>query len=231
MKIKRKGKVHPSPPQVGSQDHLSVLNLLPAAILAFAAVLSLQDREVLAYMITRSLKTTTTSSIASSSSSVQESKKFYRNNRPLNHKLAMFDCECFDCYTSFWYRWDSSPNRELIHQAIEAFEEHLASGEVQTKRSGNRRGKKKEKPPVQKLEMAIQISNPVVEPEASQLQIDEALPEILDSTVAEVNLTPVPLAEEEEAVPNGHKGFARKVLPGVFGVLNSRLWNLWGPNC
>lgn len=27
-----------------------------------------------------------------------------------------------------------------------------------------------------------------------------------------------------------HKGLARKVLPDVIGLLNSRLWNLWGPN-
>lgn len=27
-----------------------------------------------------------------------------------------------------------------------------------------------------------------------------------------------------------HKGLARKVLPDVLGLLNSRLWNLWSPN-
>ena len=27
-----------------------------------------------------------------------------------------------------------------------------------------------------------------------------------------------------------HNGLARKVLPDVVGLLNSRLWSLWGPN-
>ena len=62
MKIKNKGKVYPSPSSSSSSslaipchsdgDFLSVLKLLPATILALASVLSLEDREVLAYMIT-----------------------------------------------------------------------------------------------------------------------------------------------------------------------------------
>ncbi|CAM8953524.1 unnamed protein product [Rhodiola kirilowii] len=249
MKIKRKGKIHPSPPPAtlhtaASSVSLSVLNLLPAAILALIASLTLQDREVLAYMITRSLKTTTTSSI-NSSSPVHESKKLYRNDKQMRtgsvgsgggsggvgsyyHKSPAFDCECFDCYTSFWFRWDSSPNRELIHKAIEAFEEHLASREVQTRRSSNRRAKKKDKLPFQNLEKDIQVPNPALESEASS-------PEIQD---IDVNSTPAEevaaAAEEVTAVvrtaTGGHKGFARKVLPDVLGVFNSRLWNLWGPN-
>ncbi|KAK8486263.1 hypothetical protein V6N12_033981 [Hibiscus sabdariffa] len=55
MKLKSIGKVYPSPPP---EDYLSIFNLLPAAIFALASVLSLEDRQVLAYMITRSLKTT-----------------------------------------------------------------------------------------------------------------------------------------------------------------------------
>uniref|UniRef100_A0A7N0UXT1 Uncharacterized protein n=1 Tax=Kalanchoe fedtschenkoi TaxID=63787 RepID=A0A7N0UXT1_KALFE len=250
MKMKGKGKIHPSPPPVtapsASQDSLSVLNLLPAAILSLAAVLSIQDREVLAYMITRSLKTTTTCSI---NSLVKETNKFHRSSKQLktiggsgvgsHHKPSVFDCDCFDCYTSFWFRWDSSPNRELIHQAIEAFEEHLASGEVQTKRSSNRRSRKKEKlPVVQKLEKETQIPDPVVRIESLQFPVDEASPEILDSEVAEkeseVNLSPVEAAEASVGVGtagSGHRGgFARKVLPVVLGVFNSRLWDFWGPN-
>ena len=62
MKIKNKGKVYPSPSSSSSSslaipchsdgDFLSVLKLLPATIIALASVLSLKDREVLAYMIT-----------------------------------------------------------------------------------------------------------------------------------------------------------------------------------
>ena len=62
MKIKNKGKVYPSPSSSSSSslaipchsdgDFLFVLKLLLATILALASVLSLEDREVLAYMIT-----------------------------------------------------------------------------------------------------------------------------------------------------------------------------------
>ena len=42
-----------------------------------------------------------------------------------NHKLfAQFDCDCFDCYICYWFRWASSPNHDLIHQVIEAFGDH-----------------------------------------------------------------------------------------------------------
>ena len=126
MKIKNKGKVYPSPSSSSSSssaipwhsngDFLSVLKLLPTAILALASVLSLEDREVLAYMITRSIKTTPPSPIT------QDSKRKPPKNAPNNHnknsnnnnnnnnntnntyKPPMFECDCFDCYTSYWFK-------------------------------------------------------------------------------------------------------------------------------
>ncbi|KAK7838305.1 hypothetical protein CFP56_019975 [Quercus suber] len=56
----------------------------------------------------------------------------------------MFECDCFDCYISYWFKWDSLPNRELIHQAIEAFKDHLAHSEKSKKVNG--RGKHRDKP-------------------------------------------------------------------------------------
>ena len=56
----------------------------------------------------------------------------------------MFECDCFDCYTSYWFKWDSLPNYELIHQAIEAFEDHVAHDEKSKKVNG--RGKHRDKP-------------------------------------------------------------------------------------
>ncbi|KAL0003059.1 hypothetical protein SO802_016840 [Lithocarpus litseifolius] len=93
MKIKNKGKIYPSPPSSSSSssssssaipchfdgDFLSVLKLLPAAILVLASVLSLEDREVLAYMITRSMKTTTPSL------NTQDSKRKPPKKAPNNH--------------------------------------------------------------------------------------------------------------------------------------------------
>lgn len=43
-----------------------------------------------------------------------------------SHRLS-FDCSCFQCYMGFWSRWDASPNREIIHQAIDLFEDHMAA--------------------------------------------------------------------------------------------------------
>ena len=157
MKIKNKGKVYPSPSSSSSSsssfssaipchsdgDFLSVLKLLPAAILALASVLSLEYREILAYMITRSMKTTTPSPITQDSKR-KPSKKAPNNNNNNTHKPPMFECDCFDCYTSYWFKWDSSPNYELIHQAIEAFEDHIAHGEKSKKVNG--RGKHRDKP-------------------------------------------------------------------------------------
>lgn len=41
------------------------------------------------------------------------------------HRLS-FDCSCFQCYMGFWSRWDASPNREIIHKAIDLFEDNMA---------------------------------------------------------------------------------------------------------
>ncbi|PSS24793.1 hypothetical protein CEY00_Acc09710 [Actinidia chinensis var. chinensis] len=126
-KLYRKGTVHPSPL---ISDHLA---FLPAAILTLAAALSPEDKEVLAYLIS-----------CSSSN--------FSGNRKNTHKTAAeaatsssgdhppsFTCDCFRCYTSFWVRWDLSPNRQLIHEIIDAFEDGLARG----KREKNRRERRK----------------------------------------------------------------------------------------
>lgn len=132
---KGKGKIHPSPSCAGGPagDSLAALNLLPAAILALTAALGTEDREVLAYLVTRSLQ--------GPWSVVAEERR--RCRRQSRHQ-PLLDCGCFDCYTSYWYRWDSSPDRELIHQAIEAFEEHLASSE-QRRSSGGKGGRRRDR--------------------------------------------------------------------------------------
>ena len=73
MKIKKKGQVHPSPPLPSFPSSssklyncLSVLTLLPAVILLLLSSLSPEDKQVLAYLITRSLKTTTPTTPAGS---------------------------------------------------------------------------------------------------------------------------------------------------------------------
>ncbi|KAI3716869.1 hypothetical protein L1987_68076 [Smallanthus sonchifolius] len=101
-KLYKKSTVHPSPPLIS--DHLA---LLPAAIFTLTLTLSPEDKEVLAYLVS---STTTTAAAAAHS--------------------PLFNCSCFRCYMSYWVRWDTSPNRHVIHQIIDAFEDAL----VQNKR-------------------------------------------------------------------------------------------------
>ncbi|XP_030459684.1 uncharacterized protein LOC115680087 [Syzygium oleosum] len=283
MKIKNKGKVHPSPSSSSSaaaaashppcsgaaRDVPSVMKLLPAAILALASVLSLEDREVLAYMITRSLDT------AAPAAAGGPGRKRPQPSRrgPAAAASPSFDCDCFDCYMSYWHRWDSSPNQELIDQAIEAFEDHLASGELSKSKNGGGRGKAKRRERDSRMARGAASGKPEPEPEPQMPVIETATPSEAEDTVAaspetEVLATPVTsperagtekLPEEAElscqlpaaapaaqvaaqsvddaaarrppaAAASSHKGLARKVLPDVLGILNSRLWSLWSPN-
>ncbi|KAK2636827.1 hypothetical protein Ddye_031619 [Dipteronia dyeriana] len=306
MKIKNKGKVYPSPspsPSLfsssssvcsnaagggggGGLDYLSVLKLLPAAIIALASVLPLQDREVLAYLIMRSMKTTVSSSFSAAAVATnppsfpqkKPSKKSTPNNSGSSgsqHKAPGLYCDCFDCYTSFWFRWDSSSNRELIHLAIEAFEDHLTSGESE-KSKKNGKGKRRDKTarrfpadnnnttttnnkklvnvipgPGQlessvikkQVEMTEESSGSTVfvaaaevspmsspERESGSAENNEAADITIGSSPTEEELTEVVRPSTATSCITHHKGLARKVLPDVLGLFNSRLWSLWSPN-
>ncbi|KAF5204299.1 hypothetical protein FRX31_006115 [Thalictrum thalictroides] len=249
---KNKGKVYPTPSSPSSSSSntdsaLSVLKFLPTTILALASILSLEDREVLAYLITRSLKTTNPNPF-------EEKKKCKKPITSCHHHK--FDCGCFDCYTSYWYRWDSSPNRELIHQVIEAFEDHLTNGELSKKKksSSNNRGKKRDKvfdknPTNNKL---VNNTEKADEKEEQQEKEMLVLPVVLELEMVEENCvlqeSEVFLADVVDCEEGGspgkvtgswiqseeslqvHKGLARKVLPDVMGLFNSRIWSLWSTN-
>ncbi|KAJ0095037.1 hypothetical protein Patl1_16976 [Pistacia atlantica] len=241
MKIKNKGKVYPSPSPSSSSssssangDYLSGLKLLPAAIIALATVLPLEDREVLAYLITRSIKTTATTS---SSSIIQRksSKKTAANGSNNNgngstvtHKPPVFDCDCFDCYTSYWFRWDSSPNRELIHQAIEAFEGPLDQRSVPEKQVEDSK-----QPTINVVVPDEAFSEDDVEPVNSptkEFEENEVMEFSGESKPAEDETTTEVMQTTAAGGSCNHKGLARKVLPDVLGLFNSRLWSLWSPN-
>jgi len=126
-KLYHKGTVHPSPPLVS--DHLA---FLPAAILTLAAALSPDDREVLSYLISCSSAAASTFSCNPRRKSAVETV----------HSPA-FSCSCFGCYTSYWVRWDESPNRQLIHEIIDAYEDSLA--QIGNKGKKNGKGKKEKR--------------------------------------------------------------------------------------
>ncbi|XWS47373.1 hypothetical protein CRYUN_Cryun14cG0146800 [Craigia yunnanensis] len=138
-KLNRKGKVHPSPPPPTIAGYLS---LLPATIFSLTALLSLQDKEVLAYLISCcSISPATTSN---NFPGHQESTSKSRNDLNGDNKEhdPTFKCNCFRCYMCFWARWDSSPNRQLIHEIIEAYEEGLFQGKKQVMKNKKERRKR-----------------------------------------------------------------------------------------
>ncbi|XP_023547231.1 uncharacterized protein LOC111806103 [Cucurbita pepo subsp. pepo] len=250
MKIKNKGKVHPSPSSSSSSssssdgDFFEVFNYLPVAILALISVLTLDDREVLAFMMRRSMETSSSSSFVSGNKFSKRAPKKSTVPRASSGSACVHSppsFTCFDCYMSFWDRWNSSPNGELIHQAIEAFEEQLANGE---KSSKNVKGKKREKIGRQSSDKPVNVVAPPLPPlpEVLPLPNDEgssAAPTTSgsdDVEAAEGKGEPS-RTEDETAVmivpsppPSNRKGLARKVWPDVLGLFNSRLWSLWGPH-
>lgn len=117
-KLYKKSTVHPTPSAVS--EHL--LSFLPAAILALTVALSPADKEVLAYLIS-----------SSSGSHRRATAAAGDCHNPC------FNCSCFRCYTSYWAKWDASPNRQLIHEVIDAFEEKESTNQ-KTKKE-RRKGK------------------------------------------------------------------------------------------
>ncbi|KAL1550475.1 hypothetical protein AAHA92_18430 [Salvia divinorum] len=241
MKMRNKGKVHPftssSSPSPNSSSHsptntdaFPLLKLLPTAILTLLSFLSLEEREVLAYMINRSLQSTNPNP-----SFLPPNKKPAAKNQCGHNSPALFDCDCFHCYTSFWFRWDSSPNRELIHQAIEAFEDHLNSGESlknspKTKRRDKltRRNKPLLASPPENQEHPVSSAAPAPPPPLdAEADVDDLGPGVSGEKAIEEDCVQ-PLSPA--AAVRAHKGLARKVLPDVMGIFSSRLWSLWSPN-
>ncbi|KAK1294757.1 hypothetical protein QJS10_CPA16g00957 [Acorus calamus] len=229
-------KVHPSPSSTPADPSLSVLSLLPAAILALTAALGVDDREVLAYLITQSLNLP----------SPPSEEKRRCNKKPSAaasaaasgggglHRAA-FDCGCFGCYMSYWCRWDSSPDRELIHRVIEAFEEHLESSSSKKavksrkkdRRSIEKSGEKSKGPKEAKQRVAaedeqIGDESPVDgagEGHCDDVRTVSAEEDNCDDREVTGNRLEVVEAPQQQ----------RKAWPDVMGLFNSRLWGLWSP--
>ncbi|KAK8517261.1 hypothetical protein V6N13_092544 [Hibiscus sabdariffa] len=140
-KLYRRGTVHPSPS--GTADHMA---FLPATILTLAAALSPEDKQVLAYLISCS-----NNDFGNLSSHRKNNTPKARAKRSFgpggggsgsgHDHPPLFTCDCFRCYMSYWVKWDSSPNRQLIHEIIDAFEDEVArSKKSKTKKERKRKG-------------------------------------------------------------------------------------------
>nr|GLL23946.1 uncharacterized protein LOC109167056 [Ipomoea trifida] len=126
-KLYRKGTVFPSPPLVSDQ-----LAFLPAAIFTLTAALSQEDKQVLAYLLSCPSGNFSTTHKNSSPSG--------KGGGGADHPPS-FNCFCFNCYRSYWARWDSSPNRQLIDEIIEAYEDGLQSKKEKSKRERRKTNK------------------------------------------------------------------------------------------
>jgi len=231
-----KGKVHPSPslpPAAAAAGgeltaEAVLMRLLPAAALAAAAPLGAEGTEVLAYLVLASLR----------SSAPPAAARAGEEARAGAHRPEL-GCGCFGCYTAYWSRWDGSPeaDREAIHRAIEAFEEHLAKEEREGGggKDGGRRGRKKRaaKDAAAAKDMAgkgkgkevaavdpLPLPPPPPPPAAASPAPEEA-PKAEDG--AEY-LT----AEVEKELEDAAAGEEEKRRRGWGGVLNWRSWGLWG---
>lgn len=237
------GKIHPSPPGGDVDPTTAALRLLPAAILALTAALGPEDQQVLAYLVTSSLQ----------GAAVQHPEQPpVRGRRRRAHPPAI-GCGCFDCYTSFWSRWDCSPDRELIHDAIDAFEDHLAAAEssfsATPSSSSKRRDKGKRKapptpPPMSPKSPEHQAEKvqepypapasphppPPPAPAASTVESDEEEKVPEDSSEAEAEVEAEAEAEAmENAELEGEEEERKRGWADVLGMLNLRLWGIWSP--
>ncbi|XP_022724675.1 uncharacterized protein LOC111281245 [Durio zibethinus] len=208
-KLYRRGTVHPSPPI--TTDHLS---FLPATILTLAAALSPEDRELLAYLISCSYndfgnfsshrkntpKNPTKISISNISSSVHD-------HPPL------FTCDCFRCYMSYWVRWDSSPNRQLIHEIIDAFEDGLA----QSKKTKSKKDRKKKY-------NAADGSGGLKRPDLSLLKDDSS--EL--KSVEESSSSSSGGGGGEICGDDGEEGTGKGSVRRFVNFIGERIWNVWG---
>lgn len=142
------------------------------------------------------------------------------------NKVHIFECGCFDCYTRFWYRWDSSPNRDLIHQVIEAFEDNF-------KAASSFRKNKKDKVSVNPLLLQSEQSqcSEILMVAKNRDGCEPESEENVQTGNPDLEVVVVAVASSTTGVRLSHKGLglARKVLPNVVSLFNSRLWSLWGP--
>jgi len=113
-------------------ESFSVPKFLPEAIITLSITLPQEDQEVLFYLIACSLK--------AFSMENNQGKSSKRGRKNISSHGPSFDCSCFECYLGFWGRWNDSPNRDVIHEAIEMFEDHMAG--IGTSSESRRNGKK-----------------------------------------------------------------------------------------
>ena len=212
-KLYHKGTVHPSPPLISDQ-----LSFLPAAILTLAAALSPEDREVLSYLISCSSSATSTSTFSGNAR---------RKTGAETEHSPSFSCSCFCCYTSYWVRWDESPNHQLIHEIIDAYEDSLSKKGNKGKKNG--KGKKEKRNNKKGCSSTTTSSNHTHEHahsselKRSELESSPSRESAESEPVVEIH-TNISGDESCEGVVVEEKGSVRRFMSFV----GERIWGAWG---
>ncbi|KAE8659778.1 hypothetical protein F3Y22_tig00116962pilonHSYRG01073 [Hibiscus syriacus] len=203
-KLYGRGTVHPSPPI--TTDHLSCL---PFTILTLAAALSPEDREVLAYLISCSNNDLDNFSTHGKNTQKYQTKRSSSGSASDRDHPPLFTCDCFRCYMSYWVRWDSSPNRQLIHEIIDAFEDGLS----QSKKTKSKKDRKKENGGdgsggLERVDLSLRKD------ESSELKSVEASSSSCGGEVCGDD------GEEE--------GTEKSTVRRFVNFIGERIWNVWG---
>ncbi|KAK3038915.1 hypothetical protein RJ639_027543 [Escallonia herrerae] len=199
-KLYSKGKIHPSPnPAITNQ-----LSLLPAAILTLTAALSTEDKQVLAYLI--SCSGGTSNSNFSGHLDTTPKSGGTGSGSGGDHPPQL-ECSCFRCYMSFWVRWDASPNRQLIHEIIDAYEDGL---ETQKKKSLKTKKEKRKRVRI--------VPDVGQKPGSNEPSLVQDAHQGIGGGAGEV------AGVEQGGEVGVEKGSVRKLV----SFLGERIWGVWG---
>lgn len=171
------------------------------------AALSPAEREVLAYLISCS-----SANFSNSNRKTAPKTASASGSKGGDDHAPCFNCNCFRCYMSYWVKWDSSPNRQLIHEIIDAFEENLLK---ESKKEKNKKERRKGKNVVKG-----NISLGLNEPKKSEVSLTKEDFSSVESNAAAEGGDEEKIVEEEES----EKGSVRRFV----SFLGERVWGVWG---
>ncbi|GMJ15284.1 hypothetical protein like AT1G62422 [Hibiscus trionum] len=119
----------------------------------------------------------------------------------------LFTCDCFRCYMSYWARWDSSPNRQLIHEIIDAFEGGLA----QSKKTKSKKVRKKKNGGTGGSGGLKRADLSLKKDESSELKSVEASG-----------------SSNSCCGDDGEEGTEKGTVRRFVSFIGERIWNVWG---
>lgn len=189
--------------------------------MTLTAALSPADREVLAYLISCSSVSFSGGQRRSAAQKTTAAAAVGGSKGGDDH-AACFNCSCFRCYMSYWAKWDSSPNRQLIHEVIDAFEESLLK---ESKREKNKKERRKGKI------VKVGALNEPKNPEASPAAVDFGFAE--SNTAAERGGDSACDGDgggrrEEEEEDNAEEEFDKGSVRRFVSFVGQRIWSVWG---